>query len=218
MSENTEVTTESTTDQSVTAIDAALQAARKRKAAKATPNADGTPAAPAAGTPRPRITEEEHSARQAKIAEQRAARKTEREAKRAEKLAARSANTRPAHLAKVQAAASKLGALSEDAQLLFNEATTNLSAADLTVLAAHINHFNRENSTIRALNTKLEAGQRVTVTGGDPRFIGQVGTLTKVQRIRCYVQLDGVEKVHYAFTSDVAPAAAAESEAQAEAV
>jgi hypothetical protein len=49
----------------------------------------------------------------------------------------------------------------------------------------------------------LVVGQFVTVTGGDARFIGMTGTLEKVQRIRCYVRIEGQEKPHYCFTSDV---------------
>ena len=200
-------------DDRVDAVDAAIAAALSRKAAKAS----ATPKAPAEPK-RPRLSDEEKKARSEKLEAARAERKVARDAARAEKLAARASTTRPAHLAKVQAAAQKLGSLSPDAQLIFNDATTNLSAAELTVLAGHIAHFNRENSTLRALDSKLEAGQRVTVTGGDPRYIGQTGAVSKVARIRCYVQLDGVEKVGYFFTSDLVPLATEAVEVQAAAV
>ena len=208
-------TTQDAADRAADAVDAAIAAALSRKAAKAS----ATPKAPAEPK-RPRLSDEEKKARSEKLEADRAERKVARDAARAAKLAARATATatRPAHLAKVQAAAQKLGSLSPDAQLIFNDATTNLSAAELTVLAGHIAHFNRENSTLRALDSKLEAGQRVTVTGGDPRYIGQTGAVSKVARIRCYVQLDGVEKVGYFFTSDVSPHPAEAVEVQAEAV
>ena len=191
----TETTTQDAVDQTVTAVDAAIAKALARKAAKA----EGTSVG-ASATPRPRATAEEKAARDAKRAEVLIARKAERDAKRA---AAAATASRPAHLAKVEAAAANLGVLSEDAQLLFNEATTNLPAAMVTVLAAHLQHFNRANATLRALSSKLELGQRVTVTGGDARFIGKVGTLSKVARIRCLVKVDGLDKECYCFTSDV---------------
>ena len=206
-------TTQDAADRAADAVDAAIAAALSRKAAKAS----ATPKAPAEPK-RPRLSDEEKKARSEKLEATRAERKVARDAARAEKLAARASTTRPAHLAKVQAAAQKLGSLSPDAQLIFNDATTNLSAAELTVLAGHIAHFNRENSTLRALDSKLEAGQRVTVTGGDPRYIGQTGAVSKVARIRCYVQLDGVEKVGYFFTSDLVPLATEAVEVQAAAV
>ena len=206
--------TQTAADQSITGVDAAIAAAKQRKAAKVA----GAPAVPAAPSSRPRLSDEDRKARNEKLEIERAARKVERDAKRVERLASRAAAAKPAHLAKVQAAEARLGTLSEDAQLIFNEAITNLSAAALTILAGHMAHFCRKNSTLMALSAKPEVGQRVTITGGDPRFIGKVGTVNKVQRIRCYVQLDGVEKVHYCFTSDVAPVAVPVEEPVAAAV
>jgi RNase P/RNase MRP subunit p29 len=70
---------------------------------------------------------------------------------------------------------------------------------------------------------ELAVGQRVRiVTSQNPKFIGLEGTVTKVRRIRCYVELDkrrGQYSVHtdskgsefrgdYFFTSDVEPLAA----------
>jgi hypothetical protein len=205
-------------DQTVTDIDKALAAAKARKDAR-TASGEGKPAkAPkAAKAPtepkRPRLTDEEKAARAAKLEADRTARKAERDANRAQKLAERNAARGPAHLKKVIRAAERLGALDQAAQLLFNEATTNLTAAQLTVLANHILHFNREKATLRALTSKVEAGQTVTIIGGDARFIGKTGTVTKAQRIRCYVAIEGVNKPVYCFSSDVevtsAPAATA---------
>lgn len=209
-------------DQDVSAIDKALANAKARKAAKengAATAASGdksaaTPAAPKAPA-RPKLTDEEKAARTAKRDAERAERKANRDAARATKLAERAANRQPAHMKKVQKAAEKLGTLAQAAQLLFNEATTNLTAAELAILALHIQHFNRVQATGRALNQKIEAGMEVTITGGDPRFIGRTGTVSKAQRIRCYVTLEGQSKPVYLFTSDVAPAAEAEESATA---
>lgn len=209
------------TDQNVSEIDKALAAAKARKDAKgsggATPkpakaeNAEATPKEPK----RPKLSEEEKAARLAQRETERAARKATRDAARAAKLAERNANRKPAHMKKVEKAAEKLAALGQAAELLFNEATTNLTAAELATLATHIQHFNRVQATQRALNQKIEAGMQVTIIGGDPRWIGKTGTVSKAQRIRCYVTLEGQAKPVYLFTSDVAPAAAAVEQTEA---
>lgn len=209
------------TDQNVSEIDKALAAAKARKDAKgsggATPkpakaeNADATPKEPK----RPKLSEEEKAARLAQRETERAARKATRDAARAAKLAERNANRKPAHMKKVEKAAEKLAALGQAAELLFNEATTNLTAAELATLATHIQHFNRVQATQRALSQKIEAGMQVTIIGGDPRWIGKTGTVSKAQRIRCYVTLEGQAKPVYLFTSDVAPAAAAAEQTEA---
>lgn len=211
------------TDQTVSEIDKALAAARARKAAKqnggeasAKPTKETKDSAPKEPK-RPKVSEEEKQARIEARNKERAERKAKREAERAEKLAARLANRQPPHMKKVQKAAEKLGSLGQASQLLFNEATTNLTAAELVVLAQHIMHFNRVKATERALGQKIEAGMQVTIIGGDPRFIGKTGTVTKAQRIRCYVILEGQSKPIYLFTSDVTPAQANETRSAASA-
>jgi len=211
------------TDNNVSAIDQAIANAKNRKAARegTSPAASSatTPAATKAPKPakepsapkRPRLSDEEKAARDEarnkERAEKRAARAAARETKKLEKAASR----QPAHMRKVMKAAEKLGTLAQASQLLFNEATASLTAAELATLALHIQHFNRIKATERALVQTIEAGQTVTIVGGDPRFIGQTGTVTKAQRIRCYVQVEGSKKPVYLFTSDVAPVAAAPS-------
>ena len=197
------------TDQNVSQIDKAIAAAQARKAAKAggAPGEAKAPKEPkaAAEPKRPRLTEEEKAAKVAQRDAERAERKANRDAARTAKLAERAANKQPAHMRKVQKAAEKLAPLDQAALLLFNEATTNLPAAELATLALHIQHFNRVQSTGRALNQKIEAGNTVTIIGGDPRFIGKTGPVSKAQRIRCYVKIEGFAKDVYLFTSDVAP-------------
>ena len=204
-------TTSTTSDQDVTQIDKALAAAKARKEAKAgikTSTEDSTKTggkAPKATKPKP--TDEEKAAALAAREAERAEKKATRDAARAAKLAERNANKQAPHLAKVQRAAAKLGMLNAHATDLFNDATANLSAADIAILASHLGHFNRTQSTERALTAKLEVGQTVTITGGDPRFIGKTGTIAKAQRIRCYVTVEGVAKDVYCFSSDVTPVA-----------
>jgi hypothetical protein len=214
------------TDQSVSEIDKALAAAKARKAAKTgatgttgekPAKAAKTPKAPAAPKEpkRPRLTDEEKAARIAARETERAARKATRETARAAKLAERAANRQPAHMRKVQKAAEKLGALNETSQVLFDDATSNLPASQVAILALHLQHFNRVKATERALGQTIEAGQSVTIVGGDPRFIGKTGIVFKAQRIRCYVTVEGFNKPVYLFTSDVQVNAAAPAAATA---
>lgn len=184
-------------------IDRAIKRAEARKNAKVA-NAEApasTPKAP--GVPRARLSAEEKQARQsARDAEQatkRAARTSARETKRAE----RDANKQAPHLAKVAKAASKLPTLDERAQLAFNEATLGLSRDMVSALALHLQHFNRARATERALTQKLTVGDSVRIVGGDSRYVGQTGTVTKAQRIRCYVSVAGAKKDIYLFSSDV---------------
>lgn len=202
------------TDQSVSEIDKALAAAKARKAAKtgtageASPKEPKQPKAPKEPK-RPRLTDEDKAARIAARDAERATRKAERDIARAAKLEARNANKQPAHMRKVLKAAEKLGALTQTAQVIFDDATANLPAAQVAILSLHLQHFNRVKATERARVSAIEAGQTVNIIGGDPRFIGKSGTVTKAQRIRCYVAVEGFNKPIYLFTSDVSVTAAA---------
>jgi hypothetical protein len=206
MSENT---TEVTSAQSISALDKAIAAAKERTMAKkATPiSALGVKVTklPAVAPARARLTDEERAERLTALTAERKERAASKATERAAKLAERLANRAPAHLAKVNRAAEKLGDLDENAQFIFDDATTNLTAAQITILAARFQHFNRVNATTMSLTQHLEAGERVQVTGGDPRFIGVIGTLAKVQRIRCLVDVEGLARPLYLFTSDVTP-------------
>lgn len=197
------------TEQGISDIDKALAAAKARKKAKengtaveGSTNTATEPTAPKEPK-RPRLSDTEKEERATKLATERAERKTARDAARTEKIAARTASKQPAHMKKVEKAAEKLTALGQAAELLFSEATTNLTASELAALATHIQHFNRVKATERALDQTIEAGQTVKIVGGDPRFIGKTGTVSKAQRIRCYVTVEGFKKDAYLFTSDV---------------
>ncbi len=145
----------------------------------------------------------DRAAKQAQIAKER----EERKAAKAARLEAKPPRTKPAHMSKVERAAAKLPRLFDFAQSVFDDITVNLGRDQLDALAQHILHHNRVKSTQRALDTKLEAGQQVRIIGGDPKWYGVRGTLSKVQRIRCYVEVPGANKPVYLFTSDVEPIA-----------
>jgi len=182
----------------MSAIDKALAAAQARKAMKEGLSME-------AGTTSKVDDATKVAAKIAKDVE-RAARQTQIKAQREERKAARAAEKtsgKPVHMKKVERAASKLPRLNEQMTLLFNEATTNFNAEQLTALALHLQHFNRVKATERALNQRAELGQKVRIIGGDPKFIGMTGTVSLARRIRCFVDVPGFKKPVYCFTSDV---------------
>jgi hypothetical protein len=189
----------------LSAIDLAIAAAKARKAAKGEPTGDEAEAKKPKVKTHPDVVKEQR--KQANDA-LRAAAKAKREAEREERRSKREAQAqekagRPAHMKKVNSAASKLPGLNEDANRVFDEVTTNFSAEQISAIALHLQHFNRAKATERALTQKVEVGSRVRIMGGDPKFIGQEGTVSNVRRIRCFVDVPGAKKPVYLFTSDV---------------
>lgn len=128
-------------------------------------------------------------------------REAEREARRLQKQ--KEASERVPHMSKVERAAAKLPLLNQKAKDVFDNAIVNLSRDQLAALAMHIEHYNRVKATEAALKAKVTEGMTVRIVGGDPRYIGLVGTVAKAQRIRCYVDLPDVSRPVYLFTSDV---------------
>lgn len=197
------------TDKGLTEIDKALQAAKQRQAIKqGMASADGTVPTSrpviVAGPAKQKLTEADKQAKIDARNVEREERKVAKDAERAAKKAATIATTKPAHMRKVEKAAEKLPALGQAALLLFSEASTNLPQSELAGLANHILHFNRVQATERALGQKLSVGQTVLITESqDSRFLGKTGTIDKVQRIRCYVKVEGFNKPAYLFTSGV---------------
>jgi len=194
---NTMNTTQENLNTKLSAIDKALAAAKSRKEAKEGPTDQTAP-----DGSKMKMDEATRLAAKAAREADRMLRKQQREAAAAEKRAGRETG-KPAHMKKVERAASKLPSMSDQLQLLFNEATTNFSAADITALALHLQHFNRVKATERAVSQKVELGQTVRIIGGDPKFIGLTGHVSLARRIRCFVEIPGFKKPAYCFTSDV---------------
>lgn len=206
--------TESTTK--LSAIDKALAAAKARAAAKASIDSDAPEAAP---SPKPakepkakKETQPDFAKAQKKEAEAilraeaKKIRDAEREARRAAK-AVDSGAKKSAHMKKVEKAAAKLPALQESAETLFNEITVNLSRVQVAALALHLQHFNRVKATEMAADRSYKQGQAVRITGGDPKFLGLLGTIESARPLRCFVNVPGVRKPVYLFTSDIEPVA-----------
>lgn len=207
MSDTKNTNTNTTSTDSFSAIDQALAKAKARLANKANKPVDGSTATEKPvkepKTAKPKATDEEKAAKKALRDAERGEVKLKRDEMRAAKKAERDANRKPAHMSKVEKAAEKLPTLDPKATLTFNEITANFSASMVSALAAHLVHFNRVQATSRALNQKLSAGDTVRIVSGDARYIGQTGTVSKAQRIRCYVEVEGAKKPIYLFTSDV---------------
>jgi transcription antitermination factor NusG len=193
-----EIIQETNKTSDLSAIDKALAAAQARKAMKeggsmesgTTTTIDDTTKRAAKAA-----RDAERAARQAQIKAQREERKAARQAEKA--------NNQTPHMKKIERAASVLPTLDRQTELLFNEATTNLSAYHVAALALHLQHFNRVKATERALNQKLEVGQTVRIVAGPQKFIGMMGTVSLARRIRCFVDVPGFKKPIYLFTSDV---------------
>lgn len=150
----------------------------------------------------------ERAERKAQLEAQRAERKAASDAKRAAAKAEREAKAQPrgpAHMKKVDKAAARLPALSAEAQTKLNEIRLSLGLVDMTVLALHMQHHVRVAATSKAHGRKFVNGQSVRFIGGDPRYIGQVGTIDQARNIRCFVNVPGVKKPVYVFTSDIEP-------------
>jgi transcription antitermination factor NusG len=190
----------------LSAIDKALAAAKARKAAR-----EDTGVTPKARPSQPKaekIKVDDAAKAAAKAAKEEARKqrqeqlKQQREARRAAKVAERGEAKTP-HMKKIEKAAAALPVMADTTQMSFNELTTNLSAAQITALALHLQHFNRVKATERALKQELEAGQQVRIIGGPTKHVGKIGTVDRAQRIRCFVNIPGVRKPVYLFTSDV---------------
>jgi hypothetical protein len=185
----------------ISAIDRALAAAKARKAVKDSIDPAAMPRKAEKSEDKPDAAAK--AAAKAEKEAQKAAKKAERDAAREARKAAKADkdNKKPAHMKKVERALSKLPSLNESTQLIFNEATCNLSAQQLDALAHHILHHNRTMATINAMKTEpLRIGDTVRITGGDPKFVGMVGTIVKSRQLRAKIQVPGMEKLVYIFT------------------
>lgn len=199
-------TMENTNAHPVSDIDAAINAAKARKAERDA-NPDAEPTTPSVSLPtdsvettkrgrgRPPLSDEERAARAKLTAEQKIIIAQQRLAARMAKLPKAS---------KVDIAAGRLPVLSESATQMFNELKASFTSTELLALSAHIVHFNRANATQRAATIKVPVGATVKVIAGDPRFVGLVGTVVRSQRIRVYVKVEGQAKELYLYSSDVA--------------
>lgn len=220
--QNIDTTNSDSKASKLSAIDRALELAKQRAAAKAAANGETTlkvikePKPKAEKEPKTKVVnleaksakDADRAAAKAKMEAERAERKAAADAKRAAAKVEREAKQQPrgpAHMKKVDKAAARLPALSSEAQTKLNELRAELSNVDMTVLALHMQHHVRVAATSKAHGRKFTNGQRVRIVGGDPRFIGQEGVIDQARNIRCFVNVEGVKKPVYVFTSDIEP-------------
>lgn len=202
--------TTSTVD--ISAMDRAIKAAKARREAKLAgqpasveiaSNDDDieTPFDSASDKPakKQRMTDEERAAKQAAILAEREARKAAKAAIKAEKQQ----STEP-RLTKLDKAAEKLVELDDVTTDVFNTVVNALNTAQTIALITHLQHSVRVKSTLAAAQTSsVEIGDTVEIVSGDPRWVGKTGKVTRSQRIRCYVEVEGSPKEIYLFKSDV---------------
>jgi len=183
-------------------IDAAIAAAKARKAAREALEGNET-VSPAKANKTPKITAEERAAKKEAILAERAVRQAAKAAERESKRTQKQPRQKVAHMSKVERAASKLPALQPNVLQEYNDIITNFSADQISALALWLQHHNRVSATQRALTAKVEIGDMVTIIGGDPKWLGKTGRVVEARRIRCFVEVEGVSKPVYLFTSDV---------------
>lgn len=187
-------------DDVISKIDQAIASAQANKA-KRTGESPPGPVKPK----RPRLTPEARESRDAAREIEKAQKREARELAREVKRVAKEANKVPAHMKKVLKAAENLPPLGDGCNALFNDILQNADLAGIDALAQHLEHVVRLRRTEQALKAELKVAQVVRITGGHPRYLNMTGTVEKVQRIRCYVTVPGLDKPVYLFTSDVAP-------------
>jgi hypothetical protein len=194
----------------ISAIDRALAAAKARKAANKAQGGEDSPKE-AGPTPDKAAAKAAREAERAQKAELRAAeaqkRAEDRAARKAAKAAASGAERPTAHMKKVERARSKCLPLGSEAERVYGDVTANLSAGQITALAQHLLVHVRATQTLRALKaTQAPVGSVVRITGGDPRYIGAVGTVVHSQKLRTAVQIAGVRRPVYIYTGESEPA------------
>jgi hypothetical protein len=215
----------------MSAIDRALAAAKARKAAKeaagitsdvpdvmpkaVVPKAPKTPKEPKVKMDNDDPAKAERNAarevRRAEKAAREAADRAVKDARKADRAAAKllkaetkvSRSDKPAHMKKVERARSKCPPMNVEMEKLFSEAVSNFSAQQIDALAQHLLVHNRAYKTQRASeSTPFEIGATVTITGGEAKYIGMTGTVTKSQKLRTTLTVEGINKPLYVYTAD----------------
>ena len=211
MENNNETTVETTN--SVNSTSSIEEALAKAKAAQTT--------TPTNRVPKPKKTEETKTVDKAeqdriraeKKAERdriRAAKKAAREVEKAEKAAARAAKKaareaekakKVPHLAKVEKAAEKLPDITQEQQE-FIKKISQMGNQAMSEIIAHLEHELRVKSTRESLTQDVSVGQLVKIIAGPPDYLGLVGTVSEVRKIRVMIDV-GRKSPAYLFRSDV---------------
>jgi hypothetical protein len=126
--------------------------------------------------------------------------------KKSEVQSVKASKTRkPAHLAKIEKFEAQLPPVSDDAAIVLSH-LVGLSTTDINIVIAHATAALRKRSVLASSAKSVEVGQPVRIVSHqDSRYIGLVGTVSQVQRIRAYVDTTDGREV-YCFISDLEPA------------
>jgi hypothetical protein len=104
---------------------------------------------------------------------------------------------------KIDRARSTCPPLNEDAQKIFGEVTANFSAQQIDALAQHLLVHNRATKTMQSLQSSpLPVGASVRIISGDAKYVGLTGTVVSAQKLHAVVEIPGVKKKVYIYTSD----------------
>jgi hypothetical protein len=197
------------TETQVTELDRALAAAKARRNAlnakvdiALKPKAQVEPLTPEQKVARKAERKAISEARKVKSEAARTEKRALREAKRAAKVAA--VGDAPKRSSKLERAASRLPELDEVTASVLSS-TTELTRKQLVALAEHISYRAREIGTVSAKEVAVELKVGDLVNINLPGYEGVVGTLDKVQHIRCYVRVPNEKKPVYLFKTDVTP-------------
>lgn len=154
------------------------------------------------------IRDQERAEKKAELEIKRAAKKAECEAAKAAKAAER-ANKAPAWQRKIERLTAALPEATENLTNLQSVLTT-FSDVELTSALAYV-EYERRVRGIRA-TAELKASEGQTLNVGDKvlikncnarKFIGRVGIVALVRRIRAFVEVPDFDTQAYVFTSDV---------------
>lgn len=154
------------------------------------------------------VRDQERAAKKAELEIKRAAKKAEREAAKAAKAAER-ANRAPSWQRKIERLQAALPTATENLTALATS-LSEFTDVELTSALAYV-EFERRTRGIRA-TAELKAAEGQTLNVGDKvlikncnarKFIGQVGVVALVRRIRAFVEVPGFDTRAYVFTSDV---------------
>jgi hypothetical protein len=203
------------TNSDETQLDRDLAAAKRRVREKRAQAGDTSPPSEAAATTAAsapaaagekkqgrRLSAEARADRDRAAAEKRAQAKAERLRLREQRAQERLDGQPIPHLSKVLKAADRLPELSDAANQHYEALVNDLPPGDLNALGLHLQHQYRHHVTEAAAARRLVVGQRVRLLGGPARTLGKVGTVVGLNRIRCYVEVDGVAGSSYVFTSE----------------
>jgi len=152
--------------------------------------------------------DQERVAKRSELDIKRAAKKAERVAAKAAKQASQG-NMLPAWQRKIERLANDLPTRTDNLTALLN-LVKDFSDVELTSSLAYVEYERRQRGIRATAGLKANEGQTLAV--GDKvlikncnsrKFIGQVGIISMVRRIRAFVTVPGFETDAYCFTSDI---------------